>query len=307
MIRHTLELICFLVSAARVVVLPGLPISIQPLDDGIVVACMSPASVCFIDDSSIVSSIPFMEVAESRDLCLWDGTLVASDFAAGEIITGDRSISVPGNPDGICEVNWDSSSVSQLAVALFNPGSILLMNHDGSFSTLIEMPGVKSLFPCDVDNDGDIDIFASGCGSGVVVVENRNSVPVIHEVGTIQSGVKRCFANDMDSDGNIDIAGIACAAGGAGWWRNPGRLDAEWHYQEIDGSLEGPKGIFCKGEIVLIASLLSDVYVSPAQEIQIPSGFTCCWVLDDSTFILGHKLGFLVYYEPSESLNEYSE
>lgn len=294
MIQHILELVCFLLSAARVVALPGSPVSIQAFNDGFAVACINPPLICFVD-SSTVSSIPMMEISSPRDLCLWNGELVVSDFAAGEIIAGNRSFSVPGNPDGICELNWDSGSVSQLAIALFNPGSILLMNQDGSFSTLIEMPGVKSLSSRDIDNDGDIDIFASGCGSGVVLIENCNSLPVIHEAGSIQSGVKRCFATDMDLDGDIDVAGIACAEGGAGWWRNPGVPYAKWHYQEIDSSIEGPKDIFCMGDIVAVASINSGSYLSCDQEIQIPSGFTSCWMLEDSTLVLGHKLGFLVF------------
>ena len=307
MIQHLLELLVFFLSVARVVPLPGSPIAMQPFNAGFAVACRNPASVCIVNDNRLASPIPSMQVSESRDLCLWNGELVASDFNGRKIIAGNRNIRVPGNPDGICEVNWDSSSVPQLAVALFNPGSILLMNADGSFSTLIEMPGVKSLTSCDVDNDGDTDLFASGCGSGVVLIENFYSQPVIHEIGTIQSGVKRCFASDMDSDGYIDIAGIACAEGGVGWWRNPGTLEAEWFYQEMDSSLEGPKGIFCKGEIVLVTSLFSDVYISPDQGSLMPSGFTCCWILDDWTFVLGHRLGFLVFCQSSDSLFEHSE
>jgi hypothetical protein len=99
----------------------------------------------------------------------------------------------------------------------------------------------------------------------------------------------------MDADGNVDIEGIACAEGGAGWWRNPGRPEGEWRYNEIDASLKGPKDIFCSGEIVLVASLFSDVFVFGYHEARIPSGFTSCWIQEDSTLVLAHKLGFLVF------------
>ena len=67
----------------------------------------------------------------------------------------------------------------------------------------------------------------------------------------------------MDADGYADLAGIACAEGGTGWWRHPGRPGGEWLYNEIDGSLEGPKDLFAEMKSSLLP-LFSVMFLSPA-------------------------------------------
>ncbi len=292
-IRLYFELFALFSSAAQFVTLPGIPVAIQPVYGGIAVACTDQPSICLVDSGFALELLSY-EVLAPRDLCLWNEELVASDFAGRSIVMDNRVIAVPGSPDGMCEVFWNSSSVSELAVALFDPGAVVLVQQDGSISTLVEMPGVKCLSSCDADGDGDIDIFASGCGSGVVLIENRGTLPVVHCIGTIQAGVKRCRAADMDNDGLIDVAGIACAEGGAVWWKNPGNPDEQWFSYEIDVSLEGPKDIFCRGDSMVIASLFSGAVFSFDPDIQLPEGFICCFISDNGDIILGHRLGFLV-------------
>ncbi|MCD4707505.1 MAG: hypothetical protein K8S62_07180 [Candidatus Sabulitectum sp.] len=293
MIRLVFELLLLFGSAAQVVPLPGTPIAIQPVDLGVAVSCVNPSSICAVYSGSVLEVLPF-KVQSPRGLCLWNDELVAADFAGKSIVTGNRVIPLPGNPDGISEVFWNSSSVPELAVALFEPGVIVLVQQDGTISTLLEMPGVKCLSSCDADGDDDMDIFASGCGSGVVFIENTGAAPVIHRIGTIQAGVKRCCAVDMNGDGFIDVAGIACAEGGAGWWENPGYPGRGWSFHDIDVSLEGPKDIFCRGDSMVIASLFSGVVFSFDSAIQLVEGFTCCFISDNGDVILGHRLGFLV-------------
>lgn len=98
----------------------------------------------------------------------------------------------------------------------------------------------------------------------------------------------------MDGDGLTDVAGIACAEGGAGWWRNPGNTSDIWAYHEIDGSLEGPKGISCSGDSLVIASLSSETVFTFNSSLYLPGGFTCCYISGCGDVVLGHKLGFLV-------------
>ena len=149
--------------------------------------------------------------------------------------------------------------------------------------------------PETVDGDGDMDLFVSGFGSGVIWIENRGSIPVVHYIGAIEVGVKKCFAVDMDGDSLMDVAGIACAEGGAGWWRNPGCTDGEWECNVIDSYLSGPKDIWCRGDSIVIASLFSDAFVSFIPGIQFPEGFSCCCISDEGDIILGHRFGFLIH------------
>lgn len=293
MIRLVLDLLVLFNSGAQFVSLPGTPVAIQQLDEGLAVACVNPSAVCIITPDSELEIMPY-EVLEPRDMCMWSNELVVSDFAGSSVLVGNRMIPVPGNPDGTCEVNWNSSSASELAVALFDPGIVVLVEKDGSVSTLVEIPAVKSLSACDAEEDGDMDLFASGCGSGVFFIENVLSIPNVHYVGNIRAGVKRCCAVDMDGDGLMDVAGIACAEGGAGWWRNPGDLTERWIYTELEGFLEGPKGISCIGDSLIIVSLFSDVFFSSNDNIHLPPGFTCCYISSDGYVFLGHKFGFLL-------------
>lgn len=296
MIRLILDLLgclSLLGSAVQVIPLPGIPVAIHPLDGGIAAVCADRSLVCIANADHTVDVLPY-DVLEPRDICLWNGELAVSDFAGESIVMGDRVILLRGRPDGICEVLWDTSSVPALAVALFDPGMVVLVEDDGTVSTLVKLPGAKSVSSCDMDGDGDVDLFASGCRSGVIAIENRASLPVAHRIGTIGAGVKRCFAVDMDGDSLMDVAGIACAEGGAGWWRNPGGTDGNWEFNPIDESLSGPKDIWCSGDSIVIASLFSDVFVSFLRGTRLPEGFLCCCISDEGDLVLGHRLGFLV-------------
>jgi hypothetical protein len=297
MIRLILDLLNFLNllgSAVQVIPLPGIPVAIHPLDRGVAVACIDRSVICIADTGYTVDVLPY-KVLEPRDICLWNGELAAADFSGESIVINNRMILLPGGPDRICEVFWNTPSAPELAVALFNPGIIVLVDQDGTVSTLVKMPGAKSISPCDVDGDGDMDLFASGFGSGVICIENRDLLPVVHYIGTIEVGVKKCFAVDMDDDSLMDVAGIACAEGGAGWWRNPGCIDGEWEFHEIDSYLKGPKDIWCRGDSIVIASLFSDTFVSFIPGVQFPEGFSCCYISDEGDIILGHRLGYLIH------------
>lgn len=300
MIRLILDLLgclSLLGSAVQVIPLPGIPVAIHPLDGGIAAVCADRSLVCIVNADHTVDVLP-CDVLEPRDICLWNGELAVSDFAGESIVMGDRVIPLRGRPNGICEVLWDTSSAPALAVALFDPGIVVLVEEDGTVSTLVKLPGAKSVSSCDMDGDGDVDLFASGCRSGVIAIENRASLPVAHRIGTIGAGVKRCFAVDMDGDSLMDVAGIACAEGGAGWWRNPGGTEGNWEFHPIDESLSGPKDIWCSGDSIVIASLFSDVFVSFLRGTRLPEGFLCCCISDEGGLVLGHRLGFLVQCAP---------
>ena len=64
-----------------------------------------------------------------------------------------------------------------------------------------------SVFAIDIDNDGDIDLCASGDGF-VAWYENDGGSPpswTTHKVTTSADGANSVFAIDVDNDGNIDV------------------------------------------------------------------------------------------------------
>ena len=289
-----LKLLHLFIVADEVVAIPGSPISITEFGNQMFVSSINPSGIFQIDHDFIPLPTGIM-VNTARNLSIWNCEIVASDFLSQSIITAERSISLPGSPEGICEVYWNSDSIPELAVALFDTGNILLLNRDGTYKNLVNIPSIKSLSPCDADNDGDMDIFASACGSGVTIIENNHLIPVIHEIGNIQAGVKKCYATDMNHDDNMDVVGIACASGGVGWWQNPGVLNGNWVYHEIDSTIEGPKDLFCKGDSIVVASMFSEVLTSWDSTLISPSGFTCCTISESGHLVLGHKLGFVIF------------
>jgi len=292
MIHTIIYLLHLAGSGAQIVILPGTPVAMAKAEDGVSIAYGNQPYVSIWHTGSSIENMPF-EAVEPRDICIWNGELVVSDYTSRSIVSENSFIPLPGSPDGICEVFWSSSDYPELAVALFDPGMVVIVRSDGSVLPLVGMERAKCVSAADADGDGDTDIFASGCGSGVILIENREGLPVVHSIGNIQAGVKRCTAADMDNDGLVDVAGIACADGGAGWWRNPGILGGEWAYQEIDGSLEGPKDICISGGNMAIVSLFSSPLFNFPMRTEHPGGFISCCFVDGETLILGHRAGFL--------------
>lgn len=271
--------------------LPGTPVDIIPFQSEFAVACTHPGSLCMLSRRG-TSEILSLDLSDPVSLASWNGSLTVSDRQNNAIILMDTLYSVPGSPEGICQVNWTGSGESQLAVCLFDEGQVVILQPDGEISFLASIGGAKDIAVTDVDSDGDEDLFVSGCGTGVILLENRETIPVLHEVGNIGAGVKRICLTDIDSDGNVDVAGIACAHGGAGWWRNSGTLEGKWEYTELDGSLQGPKAISASNDSLVIASLFSPVFTTWRDNLALPAGFTCC-VLETGGFILlGHSSGF---------------
>jgi hypothetical protein len=83
----------------------------------------------------------------------------------------------------------------------------------------------NSIFPCDIDNDGDQDVLATGIDGGIALWRNDGGYPVQWTKLAIDEdfyGAITVYAIDIDDDGDLDVLGgswynheIAC-------WRNDG-------------------------------------------------------------------------------------
>jgi len=295
-------LISLAAAGLQIVPITGTPVDIAASGSDFIISCTEPAGVYLCSSGGVMTELSG-RFCDPRNVCVWNGIPAVSDFSQGTVTAGDIICRLPGSPEGICPVNWYGDSVSFLAVCLFNRGTVALMDMNGDWCDLATVEGAKSVAACDADLDGDEDLFVSGCGTGVVVVENRGTDPVVHHIGNIGSGVKRIAASDMDFDGFMDVAGVACAEGGAGWWRNPGSLQEPWQFIPIDTTLQGPKDLSVKGDSMMIASLFSPLFTSFTGERSFPSGFTSCCISETGRIAAGSMNGFLVLGDPGSLIS----
>jgi len=95
----------------------------------------------------------------------------------------------------------------------------------------------NSIFPCDIDNDEDQDMLATGINSGIALWRNDGGNPVEWTKLAIDEdfyGAITVYAIDIDDDGDLDVLGgswynheIAC-------WRNNGSEPINWTRFYID-------------------------------------------------------------------------
>lgn len=286
-----LDLLLLLRAGFTITPLPGTPVDILCSQGTVTVACAGPAGVWRPDDAGITPLDT--ELVEPRSLALWSGMIAVSDAGAGTVVSGERVYRFQGRVEGIATVDWFGDGIQRLAVCTFDPGAVMLLHRDGLRTVLAELPGAKDVKAADVDGDGDRDLFAAGCGTGVVVIENAGEGPVVHYIGNIGAGVKRIAAADMDGDGLTDVVGLACAEGGAGWWRNPGEPGLPWEFVHLLPDLSGPKDLAASGDTLLIASLYSPLHLT-GSGLRLPTGFTSCAFDDRGGLVAGHRLGFLI-------------
>lgn len=286
------RLLFMLEAGFQIIPVQGVPVDMVPFETGFLVSCIDPPSVFFFGEDGLISPLPGV-FDEPRNLAVWNGIPVISDFGAGRLVMGETEVPMTGEPEGMAEVVWDRER--ELAVCLFSPGSVVLVDGDGETRQLAAVPGAKSAVAADANRDGLQDLFVSGCGTGVVLLENREGEALVHYIGNTGAGVKRIAAYDMDGDGFVDVAGIACADGGAGWWRNPGEPASIWEYTPMYPFLEGPKDISIAGGSMVIASLFSPLILAGHGDGLLPRGFTSCCILDNGQVLAGHRNGFLVF------------
>ena len=59
--------------------------------------------------------------------------------------------------------------------------------------------------------------------------------------------------------------------------------------------MSGPKDICHRDDSIVIASMLSNVFISFIPGIRLQEGLTCSYIAGEEDIILGHRLGFLIY------------
>ena len=103
--------------------------------------------------------------------------------------------------------------------------------------------GARSVFPVDIDFDGDTDILAAAFTSDdILLFVNEGGSPVQFAEVTIDgsfNGAHWVHAQDMDNDGDIDVlaAGYMCAD--IAIWYNDGQLPATWTKYTVENYFPG--------------------------------------------------------------------
>jgi len=82
-----------------------------------------------------------------------------------------------------------------------------------------QIPGAISLFPCDIDSDGDQDCAAAGWNAGVLWLESTPSGWLCHPVDPGFTGAIFVSVADLNNDEVPDILASSNSRGEIAWWQ----------------------------------------------------------------------------------------
>lgn len=103
--------------------------------------------------------------------------------------------------------------------------------------------GARSVFPVDIDYDGDMDLVAAAFASDdVLLFINNGGEPVGWTQQLIDGsfdGAHWVHACDIDTDGDIDVLGAGYMASDVVIWYNDGASPAGWTEFVLDGGVPG--------------------------------------------------------------------
>ncbi|MEE9553303.1 MAG: T9SS type A sorting domain-containing protein [candidate division Zixibacteria bacterium] len=103
--------------------------------------------------------------------------------------------------------------------------------------------GARSVFPSDIDGDGDLDVLGACFSTDEInLYRNDGGDPITWtELGITANfnGAHFVMSYDMDGDSDLDVLGAAYMAADITWWRNNGPDPRDWTRQTIDGNFGG--------------------------------------------------------------------
>ena len=103
------------------------------------------------------------------------------------------------------------------------------------------LSGANDLVIADIDDDDDLDVFATGMAANDVVwYENGGDSPVTWTKYLIDENLTGAFGvevADMDKNGTLDVVATGNGAGDVVWYSNDGGSPMAWTKNTIDGNL----------------------------------------------------------------------
>jgi len=122
--------------------------------------------------------------------------------------------------------------VLMILIAPFARADITFNEHiiDNSFDA-------NAIFTCDIDNDDDQDVLATGINSGIALWRNDGGYPLQWTKLAIDEdfyGAITVYAIDIDNDGDLDVIGGSWNNHDIACWRNDGGEPISWTRFFID-------------------------------------------------------------------------
>ena len=121
-------------------------------------------------------------------------------------------------------ISWGEQFFQSSAIQYSsNPGNLVVVPQSMELiSSSFTSP--RSIFPYDIDEDGDIDIVASGYNDDAISwFENSDGLGtswISHEIGIYFNGANSVFMQDIDNDNDMDVIGSAYQDDEIAWWEN---------------------------------------------------------------------------------------
>jgi hypothetical protein len=107
---------------------------------------------------------------------------------------------------------------------------------------------VESVFPADLDGDGDTDLIGSiRRHDGLTWWENTNGTATEwtkHVIDASYDAEQNVDAADMDNDGDLDIIAGARRIGSVIWWENTNGKATEWTKHTLTRKFGGVSGVY---------------------------------------------------------------
>jgi len=130
------------------------------------------------------------------------------------------------------------------------PGTIALDAEPTVNRVDSSFPGITSLYACDMDGDGDIDLLGASIQTAQIAWwENTDGAGkswTRHTIDSTFTGASCVTAADFDGDGDMDVAGASKTQFGPRdivWWSNDDGVGGSWTATTVAGSFDGAHSV----------------------------------------------------------------
>ena len=169
----------------------------------------------------------------------WTGNTVHEEFdgvqsVASADVDGDGDLDILGAASEAGEITWwentagDGSAWTEYGV-------------DGDFD------GANSVYPADVDGDGDLDVLGTTSVADDVMwwenISGDGSAWTEHAIDEEFDGAASVYASDVDGDGDLDVLGAAYDAEDVTWWENTAGDGSTWTEHTVDEEFDRALGV----------------------------------------------------------------
>jgi PKD repeat protein len=168
-----------------------------------------------------------------------DNTFDGANSVHASDVDGDGDVDILGAASTANSITW----------------WMIIQNNDNQsdISIPIEYPvesnfGVAcSVYPVDVDGDGDVDVLGAALATGDIAWWENASVDgstwIEHTVDGTFVGAISVHAADVDGDGDIDVLGAASIDDDITWWENTSGDGSIWAEHTVDNTFDGAQSV----------------------------------------------------------------